>query len=457
VIQPARVKALNSSSLVRGSYVLYWMQASVRSEYNHALEYATREANDLRQPMVAYFGLTDDFPEANARHYHFLVKGAKEASSALEQRGIKTVIRQGPPPDGAIELARDASQVIVDRGYLPLQKEWRQKVAQAVQCPVIQVESDVVVPVEEASTKEEYSAATLRSKIHRKLDDYLQPLEETHPAVDSLGLEFESLDIADVSEVVSTMDVDQTVGRAPGFTGGNAEAQRRLKEFISDKLDSYDELRNDPTEDFLSGMSPYLHFGQISPLYIALQVGATDSPGKGAYLEELIVRRELSMNFIHYNQQFRSLAGLPDWCRKTLMEHESDPREYLYNVNDFESADTHDPYWNAAQTEMTVTGKMHGYMRMYWGKKVLEWTEKPQEAQRIALYLNNKYELDGRDPNGFTGVAWCLGKHDRPWAERAVFGKIRYMNANGLRRKFDADAYVRKVENMIKGQDHSAP
>jgi deoxyribodipyrimidine photo-lyase len=452
VIQPARVKALNSSSLVRGSYVLYWMQASVRSEYNHALEYAIREANDLRQPVVAYFGLTEDFPEGNARHYQFLLEGLREAGFALEQRGIKVVILKEPPPEGAIELAREASLVVVDRGYLPIQKKWREQVAHGVDCSFVQVESDVVVPVEETSPKEEYSAATIRPKIRRKLDTYLQPLAETTPRVDSLGLNIQSLDIADVPGAVPMLDIDQSVGRAPGLTGGTAEAKRRLRKFISDKLDRYKELRNDPTEDCLSDMSPFLHFGQVSPLWVALQVAATDSPGKDVYLEELIVRRELSMNFVHYNDHYWTSEGLPNWCQRTLADHEADPREYLYSLDEFESAATHDPYWNAAQTEMVVGGKMHGYMRMYWGKKILEWSESPHEALRIALYLNNKYELDGRDPNGFAGVAWCLGKHDRPWGERAVFGKVRYMSANGLRRKFDADAYVDKVEALKRAR-----
>ena len=452
MIQRERVKALNAKPVAKGAYVLYWAQASVRSAYNHALEYAIREANDLHQPVVAYFGLTEEFPEANARHYHFLLEGLREARSALRQRGISLVVRKESPPLGVIEIARDASLVVVDRGYLPILKDWREQVARGAGCCVIQVESDAVVPIEEASPKEEYSAATIRPKIQRKLDDYLQPLEETAVGVDSLGLEFESLDIADLSLVVSKLDVDRSVSAAPGLVGGTTEAKQRLEHFISDKLDLYDELRNDPTESYLSGMSPYLHFGQISPLYIALQVMATDSPGKDAYLEELLVRRELSMNFVHYNDQYRTLEGLPDWCRKTLAEHERDPRDYLYGLEEFEGGATHDPYWNAAQKEMVVSGKMHGYMRMYWGKKILEWSESPQEALRIALYLNNKYELDGRDPNGFTGVAWCLGKHDRPWGERPVFGKVRYMSANGLRRKFDADGYVRQVEAMVRGE-----
>jgi deoxyribodipyrimidine photo-lyase len=197
-------------------------------------------------------------------------------------------------------------------------------------------------------------------------------------------------------------------------------------------------------------MSPYLHFGQISPLYIALEVLKTSSPGKNAYLEELIVRRELSHNFVFYNNKYDAFASLPPWAQRTLNFHRRDRREYVYSLEQFENAQTHDPYWNAAQKEMVLTGKMHGYMRMYWGKKILEWSKNPRTGFKIALYLNNKYELDGRDPNAFAGVAWCFGKHDRAWAERPVFGKIRYMNAAGLKRKFDADAYVKKIQALVR-------
>jgi deoxyribodipyrimidine photo-lyase len=456
VIQAERINALNDRPVVEGRYVLYWMQASVRTEYNHALEYAIREANELRQPVVVYFGLTEAFPEANARHYHFLLEGLIEVEAALRERGMKLVVRHEAPGEGVSGMAREASLVVVDRGYLPVQKSWRGQAARGVDCSLIQVESDVVVPVEEASPKEEYSAATIRPKIHRKLDQYLHPLEETNPVLDSGRLEFESLAIGDVDSLVASLDIDQSVNAAEGYRGGTREAERRLQEFLLDKLDHYEKLRNDPTQEYLSEMSPYLHFGQISPLYIALQVSQTGSPGKDAYLEELIVRRELSMNFVNYNEHYNTLKGLPNWCRKTLAEHEEDPREFLYAVDEFEAAETHDPYWNAAQQEMVLRGKMHGYMRMYWGKKILEWAESPREAMRIALYLNNKYELDGRDANGFTGVAWCLGKHDRAWGERSVFGKVRYMNANGLRRKFDADAYVRKVEALRRGETQGA-
>jgi deoxyribodipyrimidine photo-lyase len=197
-------------------------------------------------------------------------------------------------------------------------------------------------------------------------------------------------------------------------------------------------------------MSPYLHFGQISPLYVALKVSKTSSAGKDSYLEELIVRRELSHNFVFYNNSYDKFACLEPWAMRTLNFHCRDKREYVYTFEQFEKAQTHDPYWNAAQKDMVITGKMHGYMRMYWGKKILEWSRNPQAGFKIALQLNNKYELDGRGPNAFAGVAWCFGKHDRAWGERSVFGKIRYMNAAGLKRKFDADAYVKKIEALEK-------
>jgi len=449
-VRKERVKTLNKNPVRNGSYVLYWMQASPRSEYNHALEYAILKANELNKPLVVFFGITNDYPEANERHYYFMLEGLKEVQASLEERGVRMVIWHKSPEVGAIELSKDASLAVVDRGYLKIQLKWRSYAAKNVACPLVQVESDVIVPVEEASPKEEYSAATFRSKIKKKLDYFLAPLRENNPKVDSLHMDFASFDVANVKRAIARLNIDRSVKKVNTFRGGTSEAKKHLEDFLRNKLDRYPKLRNNPTQDYLSNMSPYLHFGQISPLYIASKVLATDSLGKDAYLEELIVRRELSMNFVFYNENYDSLDGLPKWAKTTLEEHEKDPREYLYTLEELDNAETHDPYWNAAQEEMKLTGKMHGYMRMYWGKKILEWSETPEDALKNALFLNDKYELDGRDPNGFTGVAWCLGKHDRPWKERSIFGKTRYMNAKGLKRKFDADGYVEKVKN-VKG------
>jgi deoxyribodipyrimidine photo-lyase len=451
MIQRERIQALNEDEIRKGKFVLYWMQASQRAECNHALEYAILKANELRQPVLVFFGITDHFPEGNERHYCFMLEGLREVTRSLEKRGIRMVIEHRSPELGIVKWAKEASLVVVDRGYLRIQKEWRSEAARRLNCPLIQVEGDVIVPVEEASLKEEYGAATLRPKIRKKLDRFLVPLKERDPVADSPSPWVKGFDLEDLDEALSKLGIDRSVKRVDGLHGGTGEAKRHLKIFLEEKLDRYAELRNDPTLDGLSRMSPYLHFGQISPLSIALKVMERKSPGQEAFLEELIVRRELSMNFTFYNEEYDSFDSIPKWAKQSLSTHREDKRDYLYTLEELESAQTHDPYWNAAQKEMVLRGKMHGYMRMYWGKKILEWSKTPDEAFRNALYLNNRYELDGRDPNGFAGVAWCFGKHDRPWGERPVFGNIRYMNDKGLLRKFNADRYVKMVADLGKG------
>lgn len=448
MVQNERIKFLNQKSPRIGGYVLYWMQASQRSECNHALEYAISKANELKLPVIVFFGITDHFPEANERHYAFMLEGLREVQESLEKRGIRMVIRHESPERGVIRMSDEASVVVVDRGYLGIQRVWREDVAKRIDCPFIQVESDVIVPVEEASPKEEYAAATIRSKIHKKLDYFLIPIIQTEPIVDSLYFEFDSFEVKDVEKALSKLKIDRSVPKVNSIQGGTKEALKHLEFFLEKKLDRYPELRNDPTVDYHSHMSPYLHFGQISPLFIALKTLETKSPATEGFLEELIVRRELSMNFVFYNKKYDSFESIPKWAQQTLKTHQEEKKPYLYSMQELEKAATHDPYWNAAQKEMILKGKMHGYMRMYWGKKILEWSRIPEEAFRVALYLNNKYELDGRDPNGFSGVAWCFGKHDRPWPERTIFGNVRYMNDKGLKRKFDADQYVRIIERF---------
>jgi deoxyribodipyrimidine photo-lyase len=451
MIQKERIRFLNAKDPKKGDYVLYWMQASQRTESNHALEYAVRQANEVRQPLVVFFGLTDRFPEANERHYAFMLEGLAEVEQELKKKGIRLVIQAVSPELGAVEMSRRASLAVVDRGYLKIQKAWRIQAAGEMECPLVQVESDAVVPVEEASPKEEYSAATIRKKIQGKLKDYLVPLKEHKPLKDSLSLEFETLDLQDRKKLLARLGIERDVKRKAFFIGGTAQARKRLQAFVKNKLDHFPDLRNIPTADYLSQMSPYLHFGQISPLSIALAVSGAPSPGKESYLEELVVRRELSLNFVRYNEAYDSFEGIPSWAQKTLKLHEPDPRPAVYTREELEAAKTHDPYWNAAQLEMVLRGKMHGYMRMYWGKKIIEWSRTPEEAFAAALYLNNKFELDGRDPNGYAGVAWCFGKHDRPWQGRKIFGNIRYMNDRGLLRKFDADRYVKMIEELKIG------
>ncbi|MFC1764714.1 deoxyribodipyrimidine photo-lyase [Planctomycetota bacterium] len=449
MIQPERVEKLNNKPLQRGRYVLYWMQAAQRSEYNHALEYAIQHGNRDHLPVVVLFCLIDDFPEANLRHYHFMLQGLQRTQQQLTARDIQMVVYQGSPEVGVPRFAEQANQVVVDAGHLRIERQWRRAVANQLTCTLTEIETNVIVPIEQVSDKENYSAGTLRPRIQRQLETYLTPLRHTRPKHSSLDLPLTHFDISDLDGTLAQLKLDRSVPAAPGFVGGTAPAKKRLQRFLAKKIDRFADLRNDPSLDYTSGLSPFLHFGQISPLYIALQANKNPSPGKVSFLEELIVRRELAFNFVHYNPKYDNYEGLAPWARRTLNFHQRDKRDSIYSLEQFEKALTHDPYWNAAQQEMVLTGKMHGYMRMYWGKKILEWSRRPAEGFKITLALNNKYELDGRDPNAFAGVVWCFGQHDRAWGERPVFGKVRYMNANGLKRKFDIEAYVERIRCLV--------
>jgi deoxyribodipyrimidine photo-lyase len=269
----------------------------------------------------------------------------------------------------------------------------------------------------------------------------------THRKINKPCLDFglDGLDISNIADVLRHIRVEKPFEQKVQLKGGTLNAKKELRSFISSKLDRFADLRSDPSQDYLLNMSPYLHFGHISPLYIALQIQEAGGSGAEAYLEELIIRRELSSNFVFFNKNYDTPECLPNWAKETLELHSLDEKEYNYSAAELENANTHDPYWNAAQTEMVQYGKMHSCMRIYWGKKILEWTESPDRAFEIALRLNNMYELDGRDPNGFTGVAWCFGKHDRAWKERSIFGKVRYMSAGGLRRKFNIESCVSSI------------
>ncbi len=449
MIQPERKRPLNQNPTRDGEFVLYWMQAAQRADWNHALEYAVETANASQKPLRAVFVLTD-YPEANLRHYQFMLEGLAQTRQQLSKRGITLNVILGKPETVLPRLAKKARLLITDDGYLRIQRQWRNAVADAIDCLMLEVITNVIVPVEIASEKENFSAGTLRPRIHRQLADFLKPLKAAKLDSRLHGNDSfkDSISLDDIDAVLNKMHLDRSVPPSKHFRGGPEEAQKRLKAFIKEKLDLYGDKRSDPTLDIQSHLSPYLHFGQISPLQVALEIEATDSPGKEAFLEELIVRRELAFNYVWYNPKYDDFAALPHWAVNTLNVHTKDKREYAYTLTQLETAQTHDPAWNAAQMEMVITGKMHNYMRMYWGKKILEWTKSPKQAFEWTLYLNNKYELDGRDPNSFAGVAWCFGKHDRPWGERPIFGKVRYMNYAGLKRKFDPQSYIDKIQSI---------
>ena len=453
-VQDARIQTLNQRPVGDGRYVLYWMQASQRAEFNPALEYAIRRAADLNLGVVVGFGLMADYPDANARHFAFMLEGLAEVEDGLRQRGIKFVMRSGRPDEVALGLAHEAALVVCDRGYLRHQRHWRQRVAEEAACQVVQVEGDVVVPVETVSEKAEYAARTLRPKIHRQWSGFLNQVTTTEPEKSTLRLSLKGdLNPSDPAALLEALDLDREVAPVARFRGGNGEARRRLEQFLRHRLEGYDSERSKPAAVHSSELSPYLHFGQISPVEVALEVRAATSGGEAdqaAFLEELIVRRELALNFVHYTESYDSYSCLPAWARKTLAEHADDERPHHYTRARLEAGMTHDRYWNAAMQEMRESGYMHNTLRMYWGKKILEWCNTPEYAYQTALTLNNKYFLDGRDPNSYANVGWLFGLHDRPWQERAVFGKVRTMTAGGLDRKYDMAAYLQRVEALTR-------
>jgi len=437
-----------------GSYVLYWMQSAVRSAHNQALDYAVSQANRLKLPVLVVFGLTPSYPSANARHYQFLLEGLRDAYAGLKARKLPLLVLltgEHGPAEAALALAGDAALIVTERAYLRHLREWREWLAGELerrypQVPLAQIESELVVPLDITSNKQEFAARTIRPKIHRALAQYLVPETEPAPAHELKTLPQPKLERLDPARLAAPAALIASFGvegvPAGEEEGGEVAAQAQLKAFLK-RLDHYDQDRNDPTVDGASRLSAYLHYGHISALQVALAVQEHGGPGVPVYLEELIVRRELSFNLCWYNPHYDSFKVLPEWAVKTLEEHRHDEREHLYTRTELEAAETHDPYWNAAQRQMMATGRMHNYMRMYWGKKVLEWTPEPAEAHATLVYLNDKYEQDGRNPNSYAGIGWVFGLHDRPWARRAVFGTVRYMNAGGLKRKFDIEKYAR--------------
>ncbi|MFW5735946.1 MAG: deoxyribodipyrimidine photo-lyase [Halanaerobium sp.] len=432
-------------------FVAYWMQSSQRLEYNQALGYAVERANQLNQPLLIFFLLDSNYPEAEYRHFKFMLQGIKEVKNKLKAAEMNFYVVDYKKFEVLERITKGASLVISEKVYLKHLREWKTKAAQKLSIPFYLVESNLVCPIEEVSDKEEYAAYTIRKKINRIRDRYLKEYQrEKLQNKEQITLDASQFNlIEDLDLYLAEMKPEKFSKDKDYFVGGYKEAKLKLNDFLKNKLQDYDQKRNIPHLNFQSDLSPYLHFGQISAQEVALAALNSEYDAED-FLEELIVRRELAFNFVYYNQNYaKSLEDiLYDWAYQTLMEHQSDEREYLYDYQQLENAETHDKYWNAAQKEMLITGKMHNYMRMYWGKKILEWTADPEEAYQWALKLNNKYSLDGRDANSYAGVGWIFSKHDRAWKEREIFGKVRYMNSDGLERKFDMDKYLKKIAEL---------
>ncbi len=457
-----RIRSLNDAPLnPKAKYVLYWTQINRRVEANHALAHAIHLGNQLKLPVLVYEGLTCTYREANDRIHTFVLENVPETAAALERLGIGYVFylraRRTDPNDALYRLAEDAAAVVTDDFPVFIVREHLERVPGKLKIPLLAVDSSTVVPMNHFE-KREWAAYTIRPKVHKVLRRYLAPW--TMPTVNH---RYEGPKPAFHTEVrpeaiaglVAGCEINHGIAPSTAFRGGAEQARRRLGWFLERNLKRYAEERNQPAAHATSNLSPYLHFGMISPLEVALAVeryGLEHGMGTEEYLEEMIVRRELAFNFARYaGPQVECLSSLPDWARATLRKHAADVRDPVYKREQFELAQTHDDIWNAAQTEMRWRGKIHGYYRMYWGKKIIEWSPTCQDALETMIYLHDRYAVDGRNPNTYTGILWCFGLHDRPWTERPIFGQIRYMSYDGMKRKTDWTSYLREMQHLASG------
>lgn len=445
--------------------VVYWMSRDQRIADNWAYTYAAERAHELNVPLHIVFALAPTFIGATLRQYDFMLQGLEEVEKTCHDIHVTFALRLGSPEHEISAYVKEVNATLVVTDFSPLRigREWRTSIAKKNDnIPFFEVDAHNIIPVWVTSEKQEFAAYTIRPKIHKLLKEFLivppQPKVMNHVSHDKYKKE-----PIDWQHIRKQLKVDEKVGPVDWLVPGEKAAHKALHHFIKNDIHLYATERNNPNKAAQSNLSPYLHFGQIAPVRVAYEViSASEQPlsalldkdknaarsgenSYAAYLEELIVRRELADNFCLYNPHYDTPEGFPDWAKKSHTEHAHDKREHIYTLKEFETGVTHDDLWNAAQHELIKTGKMHGYMRMYWAKKILEWTPTVAEAQHIAIYLNDKYELDGRDPNGYAGIAWSLGGvHDRAWFEKPIFGQIRYMNRRGSEGKFDVPAYISK-------------
>lgn len=434
-----------------GDHVLYWMQSSFRARDNHALDFAVDQANRLRLPLVVYHGLRRDYPWASARLHTFLLETAADLYLEFAELGIQYAFylehrgddaatrRRAGLPSPVVDLARRAAVVVTD--YFPtfLAPRQTRSLRRRVDTPVIAVDSATVVPVR-YHDREHSTAASFRPRLMAALPHFLHrsatPELRVRRRVD---LAFEpTVPKGDIPDLVASCDIDHSVAPAPAIRGGARAGRQRLERFLERGLPRYAEGRSDPGADATSRLSPYLHFGNLSPIEVVLrarEAGSGDSLAK--FLDEILTWRELAFNFTHWNRHHRTVEAIPGWARRELRDHESDPRPALYSALELEEARTAEPLWNAAQKFYLRDGWMPNPLRMLWGKSVIQWTRNAGEALRIIEHLNNKYSLDGRDPSSYLNFQWVFGKFDRPFYRRPIYGTVRYMSLRTAEKRFD--------------------
>lgn len=448
MIKSERIFDLTPSREVKRN-ICYWMSREQRVNDNPGLLYAQQLAKEYFSRLEVLFALTDEFPGATLRNYDFMLKGLLEAALLLKEKNIAFRILLGNPGESIPEYIRQKKigTVIVDFDPLKLKTTWKQEAINNTKSKFIEIDGHNIVPCRYISDKIEFAAYTLRPKIRRNLEYFL----DDFVSLESMKKDNYSGDIFSVSELMNHLNLNKDISPVDWIIPGEGAAKKMLDIFIGSKLQAYSKSKNDPNKNGTSLLSSYLHFGQLSSQRVVIEILKTYSHDnhRESFLDELIVRKELSDNFCFNNRDYDNENGFPEWAKITHKEHRLDEREYTYHSNDFENSSTHDPLWNAAQKEMVKSGRMHGYMRMYWAKKIFEWTRNVKDAIQIAIYLNDKYSLDGRDPNGYTGIAWSIGGvHDRAWKDRPVYGKIRYMNYKGCKRKFNVEQYIDKISRL---------
>jgi deoxyribodipyrimidine photo-lyase len=475
----SRIKKVNSCEVQEGHSIIYVMSRDQRVHDNHALVATLKHCAALKIKPIVLFNLYPSFKNRAFQHYEWMIEGLKEIERDLNGINIEFILNQ--KSQETINLLQSLKPTAIYFDFSPLKgpTSFRNKIANQMKVPCYVVDTHNIVPVWIISDKEEYAAATFRPKIYKKFQQYLA--DETL-ANENITKELtKSIDPASASkidweEVMSNITASKLPNYHPIVRSGGSNANLVLKDFIKNKLLQYATKRNDPTQQYQSNLSAYLHFGQISSLRVTyeilkyanennIKVEFNSNRNKAAkidiiktekdqlkasieaFLEELIVRKELCDNFCYYNSNYDNVKGGRSWALASLEKHQLDKREHIYTFGQLQNAETHDEAWNGAQRQMTSSGKMHGYMRMYWAKKILEWTENIDTAINYAIKLNDMYELDGADPNGYVGILWSMvGLHDRPWFEREIFGQIRYMNYEGLKRKFDVEKYIRNID-----------
>ena len=463
-VDSRRVLSLNKHDISDGP-VVYWMYREHRVHDNWALLRAQEIALKTKQPLIIMVAFRSNLSEHSgaARWFNPMTEGLEEVATQAKKYNISFSLLVGNPQTTVPKFlsAVGAGAVICDFSPLKYPRDIQRTLAKQSSIAWECVDAHNIVPCWIASQKQEFAARTFRPKVHKELDTFLVsfPNLQKHPFLIDITVKNNVWKNDEQPSLLSQtmkqqIQVRQDIAVVDWFKPGEKAAENATDAFIADRLLRYSDIRNDPTKNGLSNMSPYLHFGHIAPARLVQKILAaqdtTNTESVDAFIEEVVVRRELSDNYCFYTKDYTSVNGLAEWAQTTLQEHSHDEREHIYTFKEFEDAQTHDLAWNAAQQQLLQTGKMHGYMRMYWAKKMLEWTKTADQAIEYAIKLNDLYELDGRDPNGYVGILWSIGGlHDRAWFERPVFGKVRYMNANGLARKFDLAAYTSRWTNDL--------